>query len=128
MAYADYTFYSTYYFGTAIAETEFPRLALRASAIIDEITFGRAETETDANKIIKIKQATCAVAEELQKQDLTDGADGITSESQGQYSVSFGANSSRAQSSKTRLKKAARVWLANTFLMYAGFHTNEYGE
>ena len=127
MAYADFTYYTNTYFGTAIAESKFPQLALRASAVIDRITFQRAAAETDATNINKIKMAMCAVAEELQTQDLTNGMDGIASESQGQYSVSYLANSSRSKTNLEKLSNAARLWLDGTFLMFAGFADGEYG-
>ena len=42
MVYADYDYYKTAYLGTAIAESDFPRLALRASSFLDYYTQGRA--------------------------------------------------------------------------------------
>lgn len=129
--YADYTFYVNTYLGTAIVETDFPRLALRASQFIDRATHTRAAPIVTANtetaNINKIKLAMCAVAEELHNQDLANGADAITSESQGQYSVSYGANSSRAMSNLTKLVTAANYWLDGTYLMFAGFNSDEYG-
>lgn len=127
MAYADFTFYSTQYLGTAIAESTFPQLALRASAVVDQITFGRAVSQTVAADVTAIKNAMCAVAEELQRQDASNGADGIASESQGQYSVSYIVGSNRSKSNTEKLQSAASVWLANTYLMFAGFNTDEYG-
>ena len=125
MAYADFTYYTNTYFGTAIAESDFPRLALRASAVIDRITFQRAVLEvTYADKV---KMAMCAVAEEIQTQEQSNGADGIVSESQGQYSVSYGANSNRTKANEAKFENAARLWLDGTFLMFAGFASGEYG-
>lgn len=127
MAYATYTYYATTYYGTAIAESDFPALAFRASAVIDQITFNRAASETVTATVNAIKNAMCAVAEELQRQDLADGVDGVASESQGQYSVSYLANSERSKSNQAKVQTAANVWLANTGLMFAGFYTGEYG-
>lgn len=127
MAYADYTYYTTTYLGTAIAESDFPALALRASNQVDRLTFNRAATETDIANVDKIKMATCAVAEELQRQAQSNGADGISSESQGQYSVSYARNSTRTKSNQQKIEDAARTWLENTYLMFAGFNTGEYG-
>lgn len=127
MAYADFTYYATTYLGTAIAETDFPALAVKASAVIDQITFGRAELETVAANINKIKMAMCAVAEELHRQGTQGNADGIASESQGRYSVSYVASSSRSRSNQSKLSDAAALWLANTYLMFAGFNSGEYG-
>lgn len=125
MSYADYTYYSTSYLGTLIAESAFPQLALRASAVIDQITFNRAATDTE--NTTAIKNAMCAVAEELQRQDRSAGVDGVASESQGQYSVTYLANSNRSRSNIQKLQDAANVWLANTYLMFAGFNSGEYG-
>lgn len=125
MSYADYTHYSTVYLGTAIAEADFPRLALRASAQIDRVTFNRAAADTD--NTTAIKNAMCEVAEELQRQEQNSNVDGVTSESQGQYSVSYGANSNRARSNQTKIEDAAKLWLETTGLMFAGFASGEYG-
>jgi len=125
MAYADYTYYSDDFLGTAIAETDFPRLALKASAVIDQITFGRAPTYTEYET--QIKNAMCAVAEELQTQEQNANVDAITSESQGRYSVSYGVGSNRTRTNVQKQQDAARVWLANTGLMYSGFYDGEYG-
>lgn len=129
--YADFTYYQNTYLGTVIAETDFPRLALRASQFIDRITYSRAApiitADTETTDINKIKMAMCAVAEELRNQDLNAGADAITSESQGQYSVSYAANSSRAQSNQTKLINAATFWLDGTYLTFSGFNSGEYG-
>ena len=128
MSYADYTYYSTSYLGTLIAESAFPALALRASAVIDAITFNRAAVDFAAStNVTAIKNAMCAVAEELQRQDTSSSADGIQSESQGRYSVAFFEHSSRAKSNQTKLEDAAKLWLANTGLMFAGFASGEYG-
>jgi hypothetical protein len=124
-SYADFAFYSTQYLGTAIAETSFPQLALRASATLDQITFGRVATDT--TNTTAIKMAMCAIAEELQRQDTSGSLDGIASESQGQYSVSFFEHSQRAKSNQSKLENVAKLWLANTFLLFGGFNSDEYG-
>lgn len=125
MSYADFTFYSTAYLGNLIAEADFPRLMVAASQFIDNVTFDRAATDTTNTD--KIKRAACAVAEELHRQEQAGGADGVVSESQGQYSVSYGNNSSRAKSNQAKLESAARFWLGKTYLMFAGFNSGEYG-
>ncbi len=131
MAYATYSYYTSTFLGTAIAEADFPRLALRASAHIDRVTFNRAAAiitaNTETDNVTAIKNATCEVAEEIQRQESAANVDGVTSESQGQYSVSYGANSNRAKSNQSKIETAARLWLENTFLMFGGFNTGEYG-
>ena len=123
--YADFTFYTGVYLGTLIAESDFPALALRASKHIDRLTFGRAATDTDNTDAIK--SAMCAVAEELQRQQDGDGVDGIASESQGRYSVSYLATSERSKSNQAKIETAAKLWLEDTFLMFPGFNAGEYG-
>ena len=125
MAYADYTYYATSYLGTAIAESDFPALALKASVVLDRLTFGRANGNTEYPT--QIKNAMCALAEELQTQNLNSGVDGIASESQGNYSVSYVAGSNRSKSSLARLQDVAALWLSGTYLLYAGFNSGEYG-
>lgn len=129
--YADFTYYEDTFLGTAIAEADFPRLALRASAQIDRLTFARAAAiitaNTETDNVTAIKMATCEIAEEIQRQESASNVDGVTSESQGQYSVSYGANSNRSKSNQSKIESAARLWLENTFLMFGGFNTGEYG-
>ena len=126
-AYVDYTFYSTTYLGTAIASPDFARLALRASAQIDALTFDRAAAETDSAVVTKIKNATCAVAEELQRQEANSGVDGIQSESTGQNSISYSAASSKMRTNTQKLTDEAGLYLGSSGLMFRGFADDEYG-
>jgi hypothetical protein len=116
-AYATYSYYSGTYLGTAITSADFPRLALRASAVIDQLTFNRAATDTDNTTAIEM--ATCALAEELQTID-AEGAVGIQSESVGSHSVTYAQGSTMTLTADQRLAKVARLYLANTGLMYRG--------
>ena len=129
-AYADYSYYTTAFGGTAIASSDFTRLALRASAIVDQLTFNRVApiitANTDTATIDLIKMATCEVAETMQTVE-SGGADGITSESIGSYSVSYGAGSSRSLPAMEKYIYAARLWLGNTDLLFRGFAADEYG-
>lgn len=130
-AYADYTFYTTTFAGTAIASTEFTRLANRASQVLDQLTFDRTApvvtANTDTVLITKIKNATCEIAEEIKRQETAGNADGKTSESVGSYSVSFGANSRATMTNRAKWQDAARFWLSGTELMFKGFAAGEYG-
>jgi hypothetical protein len=129
-AYADYTYYTGTYLGTAIASADFARLALRASEVIDEITFGRASiivaAATDTATIALIKNATCAVAEKYQENEAAGGNDGIASESIGANSVTYTANAYAQLSQLAKLAKAAKTYLGNTGLMFKGFASGEY--
>lgn len=128
-AYADYTFYSTEYLGTAIASADFARLALRATAVIDNITYNRAAVVIDADTpeatVAAIQNATCAVAEEIQTEEQSGNLDGVTSESQGNTSVSYGNNARASMSNEQKQLNAAKVYLGNTGLLFAGFTQDE---
>jgi hypothetical protein len=130
-AYADQTYYANTYLGTVIASADFARLALRASAIIDQLSFDRAAAivaaATDTATIAKIKNAVCAVAEEIQAVDAAGGMDGIQSESIGSNSVTYAANASARRTTKQRYSEAAALYLGNTGLMFRGFADDELG-
>lgn len=65
MAYADYEFYTTSYFGTVVPETDFPRLAERASEFVDTMTFDRLVDGLPTNERSqkRVKKAVCSLAE-----------------------------------------------------------------
>lgn len=122
MAYADFTFYVEQYKGASIDAADFNRLAMRASAFIDRVTFGRAapvmetEGETGESEYVRpVKLATCAVAEEMER-----GEQGgqVQSERVGQHSVTYVSGSSLT--GEQSQAKAARLYLAVTGLMYRG--------
>lgn len=123
--YADFTYYVTTYAGTAVPESDFPRLARKASAVLDQLTYGRAATDTEYPS--QIKDAVCAIAEEMYSIENSDGSEYVTSESQGQYSVSYAQDAVESRTDMQRYFDAANVWLANTFLMFGGFNSGEYG-
>ena len=124
MSYANYAYYTGTYGGSAIASADFTRLANIASAWIDRLTFDRAVTDTDNTDAIKM--AMCSVAEEVQR--VERGGDAITSETVGGHSVSYAAGATATLSDAKRYENAARLYLAGTALMFAGFATGEYGE
>lgn len=91
MAYADWTFYTEVYFGNAIKEDDFPRLAARASDYLDYLTKGLAATKADNEKV---KKAMCALAELDQDESRVTGSvfgeeAQIASESVGSWSQSY---------------------------------------
>ena len=63
MAYADYKFY-TESFGNVVPETDFPRLAERASDFVDLMTFDRLVNGLPTNERAqkRIKKAVCSLA------------------------------------------------------------------
>lgn len=72
MAYADFTFYTTSYFGNVVPESDFPRLAERASDWLDMITFDRlADGMPESEKAqAKIKKAVCALTDVFYQMEL----------------------------------------------------------
>ena len=122
MAYTDFEFYATTYHGNVVPESDFPRIADRASDFLDVVTFGRLVDglPSDERAATKVQKAVCAVAEELYKLELADkqalsaaaggtsssGSSGatsgvITSRSAGSESISYASPSEMANGAKT---------------------------
>ena len=74
MAYADYEFYTTSYFGSVVPETDFLRLAERASDFVDTMTFDRLADglPTDERSQKRIKKAVCSLAELMYQIELAE--------------------------------------------------------
>jgi len=130
-AYATYTFYTGTYLGTAITSSDFSRLILRASEIVDQITYNRAAAivtaATDTTTIAAIQNAACAIAEQYQLNEESVGG-GIQSETVGRHSVTYGPNSWMSLPDSEKLTHVARKYLVSTGLMYAGFLEGEYAD
>ena len=122
--YADLTYYKNTYLGTLIADAAYPALALRASAVIDQIAFNRAAAiiiaDTPAADVTAIKMGQCAVAEEMQRINQAGNVGGIKSESVGGHSTSYVEGSKQTQSDLTRYQNEARIYMGNTELLYTG--------
>ncbi len=115
MAYTDYTFYKDT-FGGSMPESIFNSFLNRASAYIDLITFNRLKGKSNISE--EVKMATCAVIEEEYKLDKTNGKV-ISSEHVGNYSAVY--VTSTRKDNPYRLKyNAAKIYLANTGLLYSG--------
>ena len=124
MAYAEYSYYTGTYLGTAIASDSFARLAMRASQKIDRLTFGRAEDDEDYTD--EIKMAMCAVADVLYTHE-QEGSDGIQSERVGDHSVTYAGNSDKMKTLDDKCRDAAKEYLGDSGLMFPGFYTGEQG-
>lgn len=75
MAYADYEFYTTKYYGSAIPNSQsFDKQAERASDYLDRITFNRLVDGLPENEReqTKIKKAVCALADKLYGLELAE--------------------------------------------------------
>ena len=129
--YASFTWYEDSYLGTLVASTDFDALELRASKQIDRLTFNRVadiiEAGEDEDETDAIKNATCAVVDELYNQSQADSDKAIKSESVGGHSVSYVDNADLNRTQLEKIREAAKLWMASTRLMYPGFYTGEYG-
>ena len=125
MAYCNYDYYANEYMGNVIAEADFPRLAEKASAKLDVITFNRLVDEIPTEYEKKVKDATCAIAEqiadaELSAQSIRNSGGGIVaSVSSGSESISFRQNQPTNELNKTYYT-IAQEYLTGTGLLYAG--------
>lgn len=74
MAYADYEFYTTSYFGSVVPEADFPRLAEKASDFVDTMTFDRLVDGLPENERSqkRIKKAVCSLAEKMYQIELAE--------------------------------------------------------
>jgi hypothetical protein len=126
MAYADYEFYTTSYFGSVVPEADFPRLAERASDFVDTITFDRLVDGLPTNERSqkRIKKAVCSLAElmyqiELAEKNATNAAVSGTSTAIGSggsttgvvTSVSSG-NESISYATPQQIGASAKEWSA----------------
>lgn len=112
--YSNYEFYTNTYKG-ALGSEAYNRLAVRASAEINRITFNRASSATGAD-LEAVKMAECAVIDELEY--IAMGGD-ITSESNDGVSRSY-ASGGIIKSKTQRITAAAEIWLNSTNLCFAG--------
>lgn len=74
MAYADYEFYTTSYFGSVVPETDFPRLSERASDFVDTMTFNRLVDGLPTNERSqkRVKKAVCSLSELMYQIELAE--------------------------------------------------------
>jgi hypothetical protein len=131
-SYATYTYYTNTYLGTVITSADFAQLALRASSVLDSITYNRVAAivlaATETALIDSIKMATCYVAEKIQEITAAGAPDGIQSESVGNSSVSYKEGAEATKSTTRKYTDAASLYLGSSGLMFKGFSDDEYGE
>lgn len=74
MAYADYEFYTTSYFGSVVPEADFPRLAEKASDFVDLMTSDRLVDGLPTNERSqkRIKKVVCSLAELMYQIELAE--------------------------------------------------------
>lgn len=71
MAYVDFDFYTTKYYGDTVPEESFQKYAEKASDRIDSITFDRLvdELPEDERAKTKVQKAVCAIADAIYQID-----------------------------------------------------------
>lgn len=95
--YAAYAFYISEFGGKTIKVEDFDSAIIKASAVLDEITFGRIKEPTD-----DICFAACAIAEKMVilEQALNESNGGaVSSEKNGDVSITYNTNSLSTHSS-----------------------------
>lgn len=107
--YADYSFYQSQYFGKKLTEEEFQTFIIGASALIDEMTGGRAAVHSDMDEV---RYAACAVCERMY---LNDRHPDIAAETVGKVSRTY-----ITQKPRQLCMDAARAYLMNTGLIGTG--------
>lgn len=116
----DYSYYKDTFHGQ-LSEADFNRLAVYASAYLDDLTMGRISDTLSADIQQKIKMAVCAVADAYKVNER--GGD-IASETNDGISVTYvggtGAAGAIAKSAGSRLYEAAALFLSHTGLLYRG--------
>lgn len=119
--YADYTFYTETYCGSAVPEKDWPYVSRRASAVIDQITFGRLQNGWPVTDAVQL--AACAIADAIQAQqnENAQSHSGIKSEDVDGYKVSYdSANTTRSRWAKEQLAAADLYLLRSDPLRYKG--------
>lgn len=112
----DYNFYIGVFRGR-MSEADFERLAVYASAYLDELTMGRTDRELPAETEEKAKMALCAVADAYQ---MNEQGGGVASETNDGISVTYVAGVGSAKTEGRRLYEAAALFLGSTGLLYRG--------
>lgn len=119
--FADYSFYTDAYCGSALLESDFKRLSVRAAAYLNRVTFGAAEEALAASAAPlpeppppdpplarDVKLALCSVADAML---LNEHGGGVVGETVGKISVNYAAGVSSAGTDATRLFDAAALFL-----------------
>nr|DAH26634.1 MAG TPA: Head Tail Connector Protein [Caudoviricetes sp.] len=149
MAYTDYEFYKSKFYGDTVPESDFLKYAERASDRIDQYTFDRLAggLPDDERVKTKVQKAVCAVADTMyqidqikkasmdtigtiQREDGTVVNKAVSSVSSGNESISYatGSNiSSNVYVQASMDKKVENALLLNVATEYLAGVTNDKG-
>ena len=111
-----YAFYAETYHG-ALTEADYNRLAVKASAYLDRVTFNRLAAVTDAPTLELAKLACCAVADAMADIERNPG---VQAESNDGVSVTYAVGAGPAKADGKRLRETAGLFLGGTDLLYRG--------
>lgn len=127
-AYADYDYYINEFYGTSIAENDFPGLAIKASQMVDYYTSGRAKA-VRGDDFTAVKNATCALTEIIQYESRlmastfsVDRSAQVQSETVGSWSRSYGSSTATGtdlEMISARKREALLMWLGGTGMLQA---------
>ena len=112
--YATWEYYLNTWEGLVTDRSEFKRLARKASAFLDSVTFYNIDDTWAADD--RVRDACCAMVD--LSHEYATGARGIASESTGSESISYKTDDGTTE--KTELALIARQYLGNTGLLYRG--------
>lgn len=119
MAYATFTYYKEEYCGVKITkDAEFNRYVRKASAFIDQATYGRLTSMNSADIPEEVEEATCALVDKMHDLETSAGST-LASESNDGYSVSF-RDTGDDQKQRREFYATIRMYLDNTGLLYRG--------
>lgn len=108
-------YYKEQFGGTLVPEADFKRLANKARAHIDYLTFGRIDWDSVGDNI---KACICEVCEAEYRAERVENGEVVASEKVGEVSVTYASSSSK-NLSKT-VHGIVSKYLMHTGLMYRG--------
>lgn len=118
MGYVDYSYYTDTYKGSAIPETAFGNLILKAEGLVNTYTFNRISEIMPY--MDKVKMCCCELAELILSHETELGKGSITSEKVGGYSVTYADTEKLKESFKDNTRDIIYRWLLLTGLLYRG--------
>ena len=110
MSYVDFTYYSEVFGGELIPQRLFARFELKASAYLDNLTFGNIPKPCDD----KVKAAICEMSEAFYCEDERRN---IHSEEHDGYGVVY-----EESDLNEKLEDIANIYLASTGYLYGGIY------
>lgn len=125
IVYCTFDFYQNDYHGTIVTnDGDFRRHLIHATAMVDQMTFGRLKMEAFASVEdvpVEVKYAVCAAVERHAQAEQHDGHT-VASETTSKHSVTY---ADAASSVKAEMYRSAMQFLSGTKWVYRGLYPNE---